>query len=209
MIIYLDFLALPRMGSHVKSDNTRTIITYTPLPIYLTLAPWFSVVAPFLQFIPTASYNGIPPLSKWWPPKHGRAVQKNTVPSKKGRETHSVTYVPGHSILFDLQHIVVQPPPSFLCCARPPSHNPSSLTSVSLVPVPHLLLPPTPFWPYGTHPLFQHAQTISTLSDLLNSLTPFLFRLSCALMIFLEYIFYNILNSITIEFSLSLAQYLK
>ena len=35
--------------------------------------------------------------------------------------------------------------------------------------------PSTPFWQYGTHPFFPHAQTISILSDLLYSLTPFPF----------------------------------
>ena len=65
-----------------------------------------------------------------------------------------------------------QPPPSFLCCPRPPSHQPSRLTSVSLVLAIHLL-PSTPFWPYGTHPFFPHAQTISILSDLLYSLLLF------------------------------------
>ena len=54
-------------------------------------------------------------------------------------ETHSVTYVPGLSTLSDLTSIDAQPPPSFLCCPRPPSHHPSSLTSVSLVPALHLL----------------------------------------------------------------------
>ena len=72
------------------------------------------------------------------------------------------------------------PPPLFLCCLRPPPHHPSSLTSVSLVPDLHLLPPSTPFWPYGTHPFFPHAQTISILSDLLYSLTNFLLQLSYA-----------------------------
>ena len=72
----------------------------------------------------------------------------------------------------------VQPPPLFLCCLRPPSHHPSSLTSVSLVPGLHWLRPSLPFWPYGTHSLFPHSQTISILSDLLYLLTPFLFQLS-------------------------------
>ena len=67
-----------------------------------------------------------------------------------------------------------------LCCRRPPSHHPSSLTSVSLVPALHLLLPSKPFWPNDTRPFFQHAQTISILSDLLYSLTPFVFQLSYA-----------------------------
>ena len=81
------------------------------------------------------------------------------------------------STLSDLLLIVAQPPPSFLCCQRPPSHRPSSLTSVSLVPVIHWLRLSISFWPYGTHPFFPHAQTISILSDLLYSLTPFLFQL--------------------------------
>ena len=62
---------------------------------------------------------------------------------------------------------------SFLCCPRPPSHHPSSLTLVSLVPALHFLPLSTPFWPYSTHPFFEHAQTISILSDLLHSLIPF------------------------------------
>ena len=43
-----------------------------------------------------------------------------------------------------------------------------------------LLRPSTPYWPYGTHPFFPHAQTISILSDLLYLLTLFLFQLSYA-----------------------------
>ena len=53
IIIYQAFLPIPRRGAHTQS-------TYTPKPIYLTSALYFSVVAPFLQFIPTASSNGIP-----------------------------------------------------------------------------------------------------------------------------------------------------
>ena len=86
------------------------------------------------------------------------------------RETHSVTYVPGLSTLSDLSRIEAQPPPSFLCCPRPPSHHPSSRTSVSLILALHLLPLSTPFWPYDTHPFFPHAQTISILSDLLYSM---------------------------------------
>ena len=48
-----------------------------------------------------------------------------------------------------------------------------SLTSVTLVPGPHILRRSTPFWPYGNHPFFPHAHTFSILSDLLYSLTPF------------------------------------
>ena len=91
-------------------------------------------------------------------PKEHRAKQKWQ------RETLSVVYAPGFP-LFPIFSIVAQPRPSFLSCPRPPSHQPSSLTSVYLVPVLHLLPPSTHFCPYGTHPFFPHAQTISILSD--------------------------------------------
>ena len=38
-------------------------------------------------------------------------------------------------------------------------------------------LPSTPLWPFGTHPVFPHTQTISILSDLLHSRTPVRFQL--------------------------------
>ena len=104
----------------------------------------------------------------------GRAKQKWL------RETHSVTYAPGLSTLYYLSRIVAQPPPSFLCCSRPPSHHPSSLTPVYLVPALHLLPLSTTFWSSGAHPFFPHAQTISLLNDPLYSLTPFLYQLSYA-----------------------------
>ena len=63
-------------------------------------------------------------------PKEHKAKQKWM------RETHSVTFAPGLSTPSYLLRIVAQPPPSFLCCPRPPSHHPSSLTSVYLVPPP-------------------------------------------------------------------------
>ena len=62
MIIYLDFLPPPRRGNHVNSDNTHTIIQHTHLSPYTWYLRLFSVVEPFLQFIPTASCNGIQPL---------------------------------------------------------------------------------------------------------------------------------------------------
>ena len=108
--------------------------------------------------------------------------KEHSAKQKWPRETHSVTYVPGLSIFSNLSRIVAQPPPSYHCCLRPPSHHPASLTSVSLVPVPHWLRPSTSFWPYGTHPFFPHAQIISILSDLLYSITLFLFRLYYALL---------------------------
>ena len=85
-----------------------------------------------------------------------------------------------NSTFYNLSRIEVQPPPSFICCPRPPSHHPSSITSVSIVPALHLLPLSIPFWPYDNHPFFPHAKTISILTGLLYSLTPFLFQLSYA-----------------------------
>ena len=97
---------------------------------------------------------------------------------KWSRETHSFTHAPGLSTLSDLSLIVEQPPATFLCCPTPPSHHPSILTTVYVVPVIYFLLPSTPFWPNSSHPFFPHNQTIWILSDPLYSLTPFLFQLS-------------------------------
>ena len=129
------------IGSDVKSNNIQTIINIHPLAMYLTTAPWFSVVVPILQFILTASCNGIPPSSKWWLPEHGRAVRKNTRESKNGRmkliQLHMYQGSPLFPILHDLSrtHHVHS-----VCCPWPPSHHPSSLTAVPLVPARHLLL---------------------------------------------------------------------
>ena len=77
-------------------------------------------------------------------PKEHRTKQKWQ------RATHSVTCVSGLSTLFDLSRIDPQPPPSFHCCPITPSHHPSSLTSVFLVPALHLHQPSTFLMPYGT-----------------------------------------------------------
>ena len=62
--------------------------------IYLYL---FSVAAPFSQFIPTASCNGIPPL-----PMQVTTRARNTDHAKWRRETQSVTYAQGLSTLSNL-----------------------------------------------------------------------------------------------------------
>ena len=64
-------------------------------------------------------------------------------------------------MLSGLSRIVAQPPPSFLCCLTPLSHHPSSLTSVSLLPIPHWLQPSTLFWPYGNHPFLKGKKSYS------------------------------------------------
>ena len=120
----------------------------------------FTIYPTSLQVITTRAREGGP---------------KETGPSKNGHKVNSVTYVSG---LSDLSRIVAQLPSSFLCCPMPPSRHPSSLTLVSLIPALHVRPSSTPLWPYGAHRFFQHVQTISILSDLIYSLTPFLFQLS-------------------------------
>ena len=114
------------------SDNTHTIINILPLAHILDIcALIFSSCASFtvdpthiMQWHPTPLH--VITASAWeGGPKEHRAKQKWS------RETHSVTYVPGLSIVSDLSRVVAQPQPSFLCCPRLPSHHPSSLTSVS------------------------------------------------------------------------------
>ena len=115
------------LHTHTQSSNIH------PLAHILDTAPRFSVVAPFLQFTPAAC-NGIPPS----PGDNHQSIEdgptEHRTRQKWPRETHSVTSAPGLSTLSYLSRIVAQPPPSFLCCPRPPSHHPSSLTSVFLVP---------------------------------------------------------------------------
>ena len=50
-------------------------------------------------------------------------------------------YAPGLRYAPCMHLIISQPPPSFLCCPRPPSRHPSSITSVYFVPARHLLPP--------------------------------------------------------------------
>ena len=135
IIIYHDFLPPPWRCSHVKSDNTQTIINIHPLAHILDICTLiFSSCDLFYGLSQphhvTASHPspGDTHQNKEGGPKEHWAKQKWQ------RSTHSVTYVPGLSTRSDLSRIDVQPPQSFLCCPRPPSHHPSRLTSVSFVP---------------------------------------------------------------------------
>ena len=162
IILFHDFLPPPGRGSHVRY-HTLTIVNIHPLAhIRDTCSLIFSICALFDSLSQpnhvTAFHQSTGGLSER---TQGRA--------KWPRETHFVTYAPGLYTLSYLSRIDAQLPPSFLCCPRPPSHHPFSLTSVYLAPVLHLLPPSTPFWPYGTHPFFPHAQTISILFDQLYS----------------------------------------
>ena len=132
------------MSSSITHAQTPTI---HPLAHILGSCAFTSVVAPFLQFIPTPSCNGIPPLSRCnKSPERGRAVRRNTGTTQKWpREIQSSTYGPELSTPFYLSRIVAQSPRSSLCCPKPPSHLQSNRTSVYPVPALHLLPPSSPF----------------------------------------------------------------
>ena len=109
----------------------------------------------------------------------GWAVRKNTGTSKNGcLKLIQLLNVPGLSTFSDLRALTRNLHRHSSAVQGHLQHHPSSLTSISLVVAIHLLPPSTPFWPYATHTFFPHAQTISILSDLLYSFTPFLFQLS-------------------------------
>ena len=106
-------------------------------------------------------------------PKDHKAKQKCL------HKTNSNTHVPGLCTFSYLSRIAAQPQPSFLCFSRTPPHQPSSPTSVYLVPALYVHPPSTPFLPFGTHPFFPDANT-SQYSYLLYTITHFLFQLSYA-----------------------------
>ena len=103
-------------GLKLDNSNTHTIIKHTPLSaIYFTPETFifsscaFFTVHPIpIQVITTRAREGGP--------------KKHLAKQKWPRRTHSVTYVPGLFTLSYLSCIVPQPPPSFLCSPRPPSH---------------------------------------------------------------------------------------
>ena len=102
------------MSSQIK----HTAIKIHPLDHILDTWALIFSSWPFLQFIPTASLPS--PCDNH---QSEGGPKEHSAKEKWLRETHSVTYVPGLSTLSDLSRIVAQPPPSFLCCLRPPSHN--------------------------------------------------------------------------------------
>ena len=163
------------MSSQIKHTHSHQDTPLSPYTWHLPLdikelRPFFSLYQPHHV---TASYASTGDNQQ----STGGRLER-TQGKAKMAAWNSFSYI--CTTLPDLSLIDGQPPPSFLCCPRTPSYHPSSLTSVSLAPAFHLLPPSTPFWPYGTHIFFPHAQTISMLSDLLYSLTPFLFQLSYA-----------------------------
>ena len=173
------------MSRQIKYTHTHTIYL-TPdtwQPIYLTPEPQFSLVTPLLQFIPTASCNGILPLitcfgdnhqstGGWWERTQGQV---------KMAAWNSFNYICTwalHSFLSNAYyHAASTITPLLLKATFTPTIQPNL---VSFIPTLHLLSPSTPFWPYSTPLFFPHAQTISVLSDPPYLLTPFLFQHSCA-----------------------------
>ena len=131
-IIYHDFFPPPSRGSHVKSDNTHTIISIHPIdhipdicPLIFSSFTLFTVYPNSIMKQHPTPLQAITIRAREGGPKEHRAKQNWQ------RETHSVTCVPGLSTLSDLSSIDTQPPPTFLCRPRPPSHHAPSLTLVS------------------------------------------------------------------------------
>ena len=101
IIIYHEFLPSPRRGSHVKSDNTHTIII-----IIHPLAHTLGTCA--LIFNSCALFTVYPNRIMW---RHPTLLQVITAKSRESgpkdhrtkqklpRETHSVTHIPGLSTL--------------------------------------------------------------------------------------------------------------
>ena len=78
-------------------------------------------------------------------------------PSKNGHLKQLSTYVPGFPTLSHLSCIVAQPPPSSLCCQRPPSHYPFNLTPVNPIPAIHLLPTPSSHLHPSSHLILIHS----------------------------------------------------
>ena len=124
-----------KKGSHIESDCTSTIIQQLhPLAHLVCACTLISVVIFCSLHQPhyvTASHSF--PGDK--PPERARAVQKNTETKQKWPcRTQSSAYSTGHFTPSYPFRIVTQPPSSFLCCSRPPSHHSSNLTSVCAIP---------------------------------------------------------------------------
>ena len=156
IIIYHDFLHPPRRGSHVKSDNTHTIINIHPLAHILdTFALIFSSCLLFTVY-PTP-LQVITTRARETGPKEHRAKQKWS------RDTHSVTYVPYLSTLSDLSCIDAQPP------AIPPLPKPTFTPSIQPnLGFPHTRPPLTSA--INTLQAIRYSSILSTCPNHLNTL---------------------------------------
>ena len=174
IIIYHAFLPPPRRDSHVKADNTHTksLKIHTLAHILDTCPFIFSNCALF-----TVYHNCIPPLSPQVITTRAREGSQKEHRAKQKRNS--------------LSYICTRAFHSFLPFAY---YRTASLV-IPLLPKatfttsiqPNLCLPRTcnpltsainTFLAIRYSSILSHAQTISILSDLLYSLTPFLFQLS-------------------------------
>ena len=163
IIIYHDFLPPPRRGSHVKSDNTHTMV----MIYHLALIPdtWALIFSSFALF--TVYPNRITQ-------RHPSLLQMTTTRAREGghsakqiwpRETHSVIYVPWQgSPLF----------PIFLALSRS-LYRHSSLSKATFTPSiqPNLGLPSTrpPLTSaINTLPAIRYSSILSTCKNHLNTL---------------------------------------
>ena len=143
--------------THTQSSNIH------PSPIYLTPAPWFSVVSPFLQFTTPHHVTASHPSPG---DNQAKLSSRNSISKICIRALHSF--------------------PSFAHCRAASTVIPllpktaftrSIQPNLGLHRTPLRLHPlSTPFWKYGAHPFFPQGQTISILSDPLCSLPPYLFQ---------------------------------
>ena len=178
-----------------RITHTHNHQTYTLQPIYLTpqridfqqLRPFlhqsaliFSSCGPFyslpqphptpLQVITTREREGCL--------KGHRAKQNGRV-----RYTNSVTYECAIALKYFISFVHCLAASTVTTLLPKVIFTPSVEPNLCLPRArPHLLSPKSPFWPYGTHPFFPHAQTSSILSDphYLCGSDPFLFQLSYA-----------------------------
>ena len=141
--------------SYFESVNTHAITKHRPLAqIFDTCALIFSSSS-FSQFTPTAYHVAASHPSPGDNHQRTWGRSERTRGQAKMAGWNSICFICTRAL-----HSFI----SFAHCRlsstviprfpRPPSHHPSSLTSVSLVPALHLLPPSTPFWQYGTHPFF-------------------------------------------------------
>ena len=111
----------------------------------------------------------------------GPKDQKITGPCKNGRLKLVQIHIYQGSPCFPIFRTLSRSLHRHSSVAQGHQFTPSIQPNLSLLlNRPHWLRPSTPFWPYSNHPFFPHTQTISILSDLPYSLTPFLFQLSYA-----------------------------
>ena len=102
IIIYRDFLPPPIRSSHVKSDTAHTVIKIHPLAHILDTWALIFSSCPLLTVYPNRIMQRHPsPLHVITTRAWEGGLKEHSAKQKWLRETHSVTYVPGLSTLFD------------------------------------------------------------------------------------------------------------